>query len=113
MLLSQITHSLLFSLFVAAPVSVVPLLDRSSRLDLVDLYEAGMVAQAGNKLGGISVMTQANDTMLCIKMTEASTMEILLNPDSMVVVRHIVKLPEEEHTTTHVYDQNWNKINNK
>lgn len=113
MLLSQLTHSLLFSLFVAAPVSVVPLLDRSSRLDLIDLHEAGMEAKAGNKFGGISYLTHANDTMLSVKMTEASTMEMTLTTDSMIVVRHTVKLPDSEHTTTHIYDQNWNKINNK
>lgn len=113
MFLSQLSHSLLFSLFVAAPVSVVPLLDRSSRLDLIDLQEAGMEAKAGNKFGGISFLTQASDTALCIKMTESSTMEMMLTPDSMILVRHTVKLPESEHTTTHIYDQNWNKINNK
>lgn len=110
MLLTQLSHTLLFSLFVAAPVSVIPLLDRSSRLDLIDLYEAGMEAKAQNKLGGISKLTQGCDTVLRIQMTEISTMEMTLDTDSMIVVRHTVKMPEAEHTTTHVYDQNWNKI---
>lgn len=113
MLLSQITHSLLFSLLVAAPMSVVPLLDHSARLDLIDLHEAGMVAQAGNKFGGVSVLTQANDTMLSIKMTEASTMEMVLNPDSTISVRHTVMLPEGEHTIVQLFDNHWNKINTK
>lgn len=113
MLLTPIAHSIIFTLFVAAPVSIVPLLDHSARLDLIDLYEAGMVAQAGNKFGGVSVLTEANDTMLSIKMTEVSTMEMMFSPDSTIVVRHAVKLPESEHVITHFYDKNWKKINNK
>lgn len=113
MLLSQLAHSLIFTLFVAAPVSVVPLLDQSSRLDLVDLHEAGMEAKAGNKLGGISFLTEATDTMLRIQMTESSVLEMLVRPDSTIVVHHTVKMPETEHTTTQIYDNNWNKINHK
>lgn len=105
--LAQIT---LAALFVAAPVSVMPLLDKGARLDLIDLAEANMEAQAGNRFGGVTRMTHLSDTLISLQLTEVSTMDIRLLPDSTIEVTHCVKLPEHVNTVKHRYDTDWKKV---
>lgn len=109
-MLSQISQSLLATLFVTAPTSVVPLLNQSTRLDLIDLYEAGMTAQGGNRYGGISEMTMLNDTLLTVRLTDVSTLQMRLVSDSIVEVTHSVKAAERDFTTTACYTKDWQEV---
>lgn len=96
----------LASLFIAAPLSVMPLLDKNARMDMVDLYEANMTAQAGNRYGGISELTMLSDTLVALQLTECSTMEIRLTQDSLIEVKHNVAA-QHVNSTTKYYDLNW------
>ena len=96
--------------FAMAPMFIMPLLDESARLDMVDFYEAAMPAKATNRYGGMSEMTSLSDTLITLKLSEASTMELRLLADSTVEVRHTVETKEQPFTTTRRYDLNYNEI---
>lgn len=53
--------------FVNAPKSVLPLLDRTARLDLMDLYASGLPAKAENLYGGQSELLKRQAITLCSK----------------------------------------------
>lgn len=107
---TTIAYTLLATLFVSAPDIVVPLLDHSTRLDLIDLYEAGLTAQGGNRYGGVSEMSEMSDSIIYLRLTEVSQLEMRLLPDSIVEVTHRVKTPEKEVLTTNRYDAHWQVI---
>lgn len=107
-------HSLLSlslsALFAAAPLQVIPLLTESDRLDLIDLYEAGMTAQVTNRYGGTSEMTMLSDTLVAVRMTDVSTLELRLKEDSLIEVKHTVTLPEQSYSTVRLYTTEWELI---
>lgn len=103
-------HSFLASLFVAAPLTVLPLLDESARLDLIDLYEANMPAQVTNRHGGMTEMTMLSDTLIALRMTEVSTLEMRLMEDSTIELRHCIALPEHVCTRQQRYTADWQEI---
>lgn len=107
---TSLAASTLALLFVSAPMNVIPLLDRSARMDLIDLYEAGMTAQTGNRFGGVSTMSFCSDSVITIHLTETSTMNLQLLNDSTVELSHKVFTKDVEHTIQYRYDNHWNRI---
>lgn len=100
----------LATLFVAAPMEIIPLLDRNARLDLVDYFEAGQTARVENRLGGNTEMTVLSDTLLALRMTEVSTIELRLTSDSTIELSHIYTLPERTITTRRCFTTEWEGI---
>ena len=100
----------LAALFISAPMTVIPLLDRSARMDMIDLYEAGMAAQSGNRYGGVSTMTHCSDSLITVHLTDVSTMTLQLVNDSVVELSHKVFTKDVEHVTSHLYDHHWHRI---
>lgn len=103
----------LSALFVAAPLQVLPLLEKNARLDLIDLYEAHMHAEITNRYGGQTTMTALSDTLITLQLTSASNLELRLLPDSTIEVRHAVQTQEFTNTKIDCYDTSWHKINSK
>lgn len=101
------------SLFIAAPLQVLPLLDVGARMDLVDLYEAHLEARVSNKLGGQSTLTQLSDSLVNLQLTDVSDVELTLGTDSVIVVRHTVKAKDVQKTTEHRYDLDWKLIDGR
>lgn len=101
----------LSALFIAAPLAVMPLLDKNARMDMVDLYEANITATVGNRYGGISELTMLSDTLIAVNLTESSTMEIRLTADSLIEVKHNVAA-KKVNTKVRYYDLNWSEIKN-
>lgn len=66
------------SLFVQAPRSVLPLLDLSARLDLLDLYNNHLTAKVENNCGGQSEMLAKTPSHLLLKTSDAATWELSL-----------------------------------
>lgn len=100
----------LATLFVAAPIELFPLLDRNARLDLVDYYEAGQTARVENRLGGTTEMTALSDTLLALRMTEVTTVELRMANDSTIEFTHIYTLPERTITTTRCFTTEWEPL---
>ena len=65
------------SLFASAPREVMPLLGRSDRLDLSDLYNAGQRAEVENLYGGTSLLEKKTERHLLLQPTPVSTWELV------------------------------------
>ncbi|MDE5786108.1 MAG: DUF3256 family protein, partial [Duncaniella sp.] len=59
-----------------APNSVFPLLDNSTRMDMIDYFNSGMTNTSTNNLKGQSAVTALSDKTLSVKMTDSSTAQI-------------------------------------
>lgn len=76
------------TLFVEMPDSIMPLLVKNNRLDMLDYMDIGMSAKVKNKLGGESEMTLLKDDMISISMTDVTEYDIKLfyGKDSLVTI---------------------------
>lgn len=52
--------------FVEAPRSVLPLLDRNARLDMLDYFNGGLTTKTSNKLNGSSAVTAVSLSLIHI-----------------------------------------------
>lgn len=66
--------------FVNLPLEVMDLLPKSTRLDMLDYFEADSVWQAKNTLGGPSVLEQLSDNRLTVKLTPVSRLQVCILP---------------------------------
>lgn len=97
------------SLFVNAPAEVMPLLDSTTRLNLLDLYEAWGTAQATNELGGTSQLTSKDSLMLELAPTEGSTWTMARLDSAMLACIHTLRLPASDSRLT-FYDTQWRPL---
>lgn len=100
------------SLFAAVPESVCPMLDRNTRLDMLDLYDYNMKAKGDNIFGGESVMTYKSDALIRISLTPVSRWELLLlkNDTATVIASiHTIQSPAAESRLT-LYDTAWRPL---
>lgn len=98
------------TLFLSAPASIIPLLDNTARLDLLDYYEAKMPAKMQNRFGGMTELTHLSDTLIALRMTEASSLELRLQADSTIQMTRIIALPEKELRISKLFSANWEEI---
>lgn len=97
------------SLFVKAPTDVLPMLDRTARLNMLDYYNSGMDAIAENTLGGRSVLERKDGSMLRIRTTDSSVMEIIwLKSSRLILCLHTLQIPAKQ-TYLELYDESWQK----
>ncbi len=76
------------------PDSVLPLLTRNNRLDMIDYLDSGMKAEISNKFGGQSEMTAIREDYVNIKLTERSSVAFKLLPfgnDNIICMVHTCK----------------------
>ena len=66
------------SLLRAMPDSILPLLTRNDRLDMLDYAAAKQDAELTNRLGGKSQMVTLTDTYALIRLTETSDVQLKL-----------------------------------
>lgn len=100
----------LVALFTAAPLYIFPLLGSNARLDLVDYYEAGMAAKVENRLGGTSELTFVSDTLLTLRTTASTMVQLRMPNDTTITITNIYQLPEGEFTKVKHYTTDWEKI---
>lgn len=62
--------------FASMPDSLVPTLTRNNRLDLMDFMDARMKAAVTNRLGGETLMTHFSSDSLCVRLSDALTIEM-------------------------------------
>lgn len=102
---------LIDSLFLLAPMTELPLLDRSARLDMLDYYAAGLPANGTNTIGGKSLLTQKNDSTLNIRLTDVSDWTLTVLPDRTLLCTHTLHLPElPDRITARRYDAQWQPL---
>lgn len=67
-------------LFKSMPDSIIPLLTKNSRLDMIDFLEAKMRSVVTNKLDGETEMTAISNDSITIKLTDVLQIEMFLLP---------------------------------
>ncbi len=67
-------------LFMTMPDSIIPLLTKNNRLDMVDFLEAKMKSVVKNKLDGESEMTALYADSISIKLTDVLQIDMFLLP---------------------------------
>ena len=97
--------------FIAAPRSVITLLDKNERMDMVDYFNAGVARPDSKAKDGTSVVAAMTDETITVKMSDASTLEISVLPASQPIVMVIttVKTPAADSSIA-FYSANWKPL---
>lgn len=109
---SQITASAAFR---DAPSSVLPLLDRNTRLDMIDYFNSGSAKASKNSMQGQSRITDLSPMSLSASLTGSSDCQLALLPmrgDTAIVYIETVRLPASD-SRVKVYDRNWKPMASK
>lgn len=100
-------------LFADAPASVYPLLDRNTRLDMIDYVTNNMSTPSSNLLEGQSVITELTPETVKVKMTDSSTSQLAVLPtkggDVIVAVISTVATPGLDSTIS-FYSPSWSQL---
>ena len=97
------------ALFVQTPREVMPLLDLSARLDLLDLYNNGLPAKVENNCGGQSELKSKTSTSLLLRTSEVGEwqMDLLASPaDTLILTLHTLQAGGRS-TRLSLYDAHW------
>ncbi len=100
------------SLFATLPREALPLLDRTARLDLLDLYDSGLQATAENIYGGQTVMTAKTATHIALRTSESGTWTLDAVPalgDTLAVCVSSVKAGGVSSRVS-VYTRHWRPV---
>ena len=102
------------NLFVEMPDSIMSLLVKNNRLDMLDYMDIGMSAKVKNKLGGESEMTLLKDDMISISMTDVTEYDIKLfyGKDSLVTIA-VIETVKGGYSDSNIsfYNTKWEKLN--
>jgi len=118
--LSASAQNSIGELFKVMPDSLMPVLSKNNRLDMIDFCEAKMKAEVDNKLGGKSEMTCLTRDSLSIRVSSVLRMDLRLvearaDYDSCRQVICMVKtyrLPSSggEESIADYYSVRWNRL---
>ena len=104
------------------PDSLLPTISENNRLDMIDYMASGMKAEVTNRLGGSSEMTTLTNDSLCVRVSQAQTVTLLLLTPAEYVdsCRQIVCMvrtygidESSLHTTVDYYTPQWVRILDK
>ncbi len=98
--------------FTSAPQSVFPLLDRNTRLDMVDYFNSGMTTPSQNKLDGRSVITEMTPESVTVKMTDASAIQLVAlkgEKNTIIALINTVATPALD-SSIKFFDSKWTPI---
>lgn len=98
--------------FASAPSSVFPLLDRSTRLDMIDYFKSGSTTASKNAMDGQSRVSALSPMKIDIAMTDASSYQICLLPaksDTIVAVIQTLSAPARDSKIS-FYTSGWQRI---
>ena len=96
-----------------APSSVFPLLDKLTRLDMIDYFEAGSKVESVNALEGASAVTSLSDESLTVHLTDASDVQLFVVPtaksDTVIGVITTVATPGHDSSLA-LYSGRWKRL---
>lgn len=102
--------------FISEPDDIFIIIDKNTRLDLLDYYDGGRIVSTQNALGDDTQLIKVSDNYLSIQLSESSTVEMQLifpsKKDTVIVVNHIVYTPVPDSKLM-FYNKDWEKLNNK
>ena len=89
--------------FTSAPAEVFPLLDRNSRLDMLDYFHSGLDTPTANRLDGRSAVTGLSSGSLSVRLSDVSTAQLVVLPsrgDTIVAVVTTMNVPAKDRLPT-------------
>ena len=97
--------------FIAAPRSVITLLDKDERMDMVDYFNAGVARPDSKAADGTSVVAAMTDETITVKMSDASTLEISVLPAAQPIIMVIttVRTPAPDSSVA-FYSADWKPL---
>lgn len=101
--------------FTSAPAEVFPLLDKNTRMDMIDYFNSGLKTPSANRMDGRSVVTELTPASLCVKLSEASSAQLALltaGKDTVIAVVSTVAAPGLD-STVKFYDSSWRQLEGK
>lgn len=99
-------------LFARAPRSVFPLLDRNTRLDMIDYHNSGLDTPSRNIVGGRSRITAVTNRSLDLSMSAASSYHMALldaRGDTVIALVRTVLLPTPDSDLS-LYTTGWQPL---
>lgn len=98
--------------FADAPASMFPLLDRNTRLDMIDYFNSGSATASTNAMQGKSRITSLTPDDIKIAMTDASAYQISILPsgnDTIIAVIQTVATPAHD-SHINFYSRSWQEL---
>lgn len=95
--------------FVSAPTEVFPLLDKNTRLDMIDYFNSGSSTASTNSLQGASRITSIAPMDVRIAMTESTTYQIAVlktSTDSIIALIETIAMPACDSRIS-FYNRDW------
>ncbi|MCM1164206.1 MAG: DUF3256 family protein [Muribaculaceae bacterium] len=100
-------------LFADAPTSVYPLLDRTTRLDMIDYAVNNLTTPSANALDGHSAITELTSESLKLRLTDSSTSQLVVLPtkgdNAVVAVISTVATPGLDSSIS-FYTTEWSQL---
>lgn len=97
--------------FTSAPRKVMPMLDQTTRLDMVDYFNNGMSTSSTNLLNGRSRITALSDNQLTVELSDASTCDMIVlqgERNQLIAVITTVATPAPDSRMS-VYSSDWKR----
>lgn len=100
------------TLFVEAPDSVFPLLDKNLRADCVDFIDAGMKYAVTNKLEGKSTLVELAADYMLLETTASSTIQMKKLPmaDGFIICVVNTVCAESADSRVAFFDSSWRRL---
>lgn len=98
--------------FKSAPAQIIPLLTKSTRLDMIDYYNNNLETPSENLMNGKSRITEINDRSIMIELTSASTLQIISLPAAnkeYIALISTIDTPAPDSKMT-IYTDDWKQI---
>lgn len=98
--------------FTSAPQGIFPLLDRNTRLDMVDYVKNGMSTPSQNNLQGRSAITEITPETLTVKMSDSSAAQIAVLPGQkgqIIALINTVATPGLD-SSIRFFDSSWKPL---
>ncbi len=113
--ISTLTHTLaqpVADIWKKLPQNIYPTIDSIARLDMIDLYHAGIPAQAKTRLGDTAKLISMSDTYLLLRTSQSSTLQIKCLNIKKEKIYAFITTVEGPIANSHIdlYDEHWNKL---
>lgn len=98
--------------FTSAPADVFPLLDKNTRMDMLDYFNSGLKTPSANRMDGRSAITELTPASLSVKLSESSSAQLALltaGKDTVIAVVSTVAAPGLD-SSVKFYDTSWKQL---
>ncbi len=101
-----------YTFFVEAPVNVINIFDRNSRLDMLDYFRSGLSTPTGNVIGGKSRVTALNSNLVSANVSDNTKLDLALLPvkgDTIIAIIETVATPIPD-SSIRFYTKDWTPL---